>query len=188
MTMAIRMPWPTGPDPDDALELQPFDPAFRGEWAWEQPRRLSSRWRLTCDGAPVAALAVRALMFKHSRARFADGTWEVRHRFPFELVVGRAGETAAWGRYRPGWLVRGTVLRADGAPLLWRPDEFWMRRWSFATSEQLPLVHFRPRRTFLRHEAIVELEDAARRMPDLPQLLVLGWVLLLRRYRGQHGD
>jgi hypothetical protein len=37
----------------------------------------------------------------------------------------------------------------------------------------------------VRHEATIEIEDAARRLPDLPMLLVLAWLLVLRSRRAR---
>jgi hypothetical protein len=184
--MTIRVPWASGPDPDAALELKDFDLDFRGNWAWQQPARFRAHWRLTCDGEPVATLAKHGVLLATYTARFAGATWEMRPRFPAEMVVSRIGEAAAWGRYRPGWFGSGRLERTDGSTLLWRPDGFWMRSWAFTTPDQMPLLHFRPGREFLRHGAAVELEDAARRMPDLPALLALGWLLVLRMQR-RHG-
>ena len=185
--MAIRMPWAGGPDPDASLVLKEFDPDFRGEWAWEQPERFRARWRLTCGGEPVATLATHGLMLAPTRARFAAETWEIRNRFPAKQVVTRVGNPGPWGNYRPGWFGSGTLARADGTTLLWRPDGFWMRSWAFTTPDQIPILHFRPGRAFLRHSASVELQDAARRLPDLPALLALGWVLVLRMRRARRG-
>lgn len=183
--MAIKMPWANGPDA--SLALKEFDPGFRGRWAWEQPERFRARWRLTCDDTPVATLATHGLLFAPTMARFADASWELRYRFPAAMVVTRAGEAAPWGSFRHGWFGSGRLERRNDTPLLWRADGFWMRSWAFTTPDQIPLVHFRPGREFLRHEATIELEDAARRLPDLPALLALGWLLVLRMRRSGHG-
>ena len=185
--MAIRMPWTSGPDPDASLVLKEFDPEFRGNWAWEQPERFRARWRLTCDGIPVATLATHGLLLAPNTARFAGERWEIRYHFPAEMVVTRAGDPEPWGSYRPGWFGSGRLARADGTTLLWRPEGFWMRSWAFTTPDQIPIVHFQPSRTFLRHGASIELQDAARRMSDLPAVLALGWVLVLRMQRGRRG-
>jgi hypothetical protein len=185
--MAIRMPWAGGPDPDAALELKAFDPQFRGNWAWEQPERFRSRWHLTCDGEPVATLATHGILLAPSLARFAGETWELRYRFPADMVVTRVGEPEAWARYRPGWFASGRLARTHEGPLLWRPDGFWMRSWAFTTPDQIPLVQFRPTRAFMRHGAGIELQDAARRLRELPALLALGWLLVLRMRRSHGG-
>jgi hypothetical protein len=184
MTMKLQLPWAGGPDPEDALALGALDPNFRGAWAWEQPARLRARWRLTCDGAPVATLATHGAFGGPSTARFAGGAWEIAFRFRAGTVVTRAGEAEPWGSYRPGWLGGGRLARTGDAPLLWRRDGFWTRSWSFTTTDHLPLVRFHSKRTFLRQGAAVELEDAARHMPDLPALLALGWLLVLQAHRG----
>lgn len=182
--MKLQLPWASGPDPDDALALADLDPNLRGAWAWEQPARFRARWRLTCDGEPVATLATHGVFGRPNTARFADATWEISWRLRTGTVVTRAGEAAPWGSYRPGWLGGGRLSRTREAALLWRRDGFWTRSWSFTTTDHLPLVRFHSQPAFLRHGATVELEDAARRMPDLPALLALGWLLVLQAHRG----
>jgi hypothetical protein len=185
--MAIRMPWASGPDPDASLVLKDFDPDFRGNWAWEQPERFRARWHLTCDGAAVATLAKHRGFLTPSLARFAGETWEIRYRFPAEMVVTKVGEPEPMGRYRAGWFGNGKLARTHDGPLLWRPEGFWMRSWAFTTPDQIPLVQFRITRSFLRHGASIELQDAARRMRELPALLALGWLLIVRMRRGHGG-
>jgi hypothetical protein len=185
--MKFRLRRAGRPDPEAAPELRKFDAGFRGAWAWEQPERFRARWRLTCDGIPVATLATRSVLVAATTARFADGGWELRHRFPAETLVLRAGEAEPWASYRRGWMGGGRLSRAHDSALLWRRDGFWGQTWSFTTTDQMPLVRFRARRTFLRQGATVELEDAARRIDCLPALLVLGWVLVLQAHRGHAG-
>jgi hypothetical protein len=185
--MALRMPWAAGPDPEDALELGAFDPQFRGAWGWEQAGRFRARWRLTCDGAPVAALATHGIFAAPSLARFRDEAWELKYRFPAEMAVTRRGDAQPWAHWRPGWFGSGKLVTSQGSTLLWGPDGFWMRSWSFTTPDQIPLVTFRPARAFLRFDATIEIQDAARRLPELPALLALGWLLVMRIHRGRHG-
>jgi hypothetical protein len=187
MTMKFQLPWAGGPDPETALELRKFDAKFRGEWAWEQPGRFRARWRLNCDGAPVATLATFGVFLAPDFARFADSSWVMRYRFPSETIVSRVGETEPWAHFRPGFFGGGRLSRTGESALLWRRDSFWGRSWSFTTSDHMPLVRFRSHHAFLRRGASIELEDAARRMPDLPALLALGWVLVLRAHRGHAG-
>ena len=182
--MKFQLPWASGPDPEAALALGAFDAKFRGTWVWEQPARFRARWRLNCDGVPVATLATRGVFAAPNTARFADASWEIAHRFRAGTVVTRVGEAGPWGSYRPGWLGGGRLSRTRDSALLWRRDGFWGRSWSFTTPDQIPLVRFHSQRTFLRHGATVEIEDAARRMPDLPVLLALGWLLVLQAHRG----
>ncbi len=185
--MKFQLPWAGGPDAESGLELREFDAKFRGAWVWEQPERLRARWRLTCGGAPIATLSTFGVFVAPDSARFADSAWEMRYRFPSETVVTRVGATEPCARYRPGFFGGGTLSRTGESTLLWQRDSFWGRSWSFTTSDHLPLVRLRSHHAFLRRGATVELEDAARRMADLPALLALGWVLVLRAHRGHGG-
>ena len=167
--------------------LQPFDARLRTEWAWTQPARFRPRWELRCGEALVATLGTRGFLLRPSVATFADGSWEFRHRFPGGINVQRAGETEPRGGFRPGAFSGGRVLRTGQDPLLWRRQDFWMRRWALLTEEQMPLMRFVLRPRFLRSNASLEIEDAARRLEDLPMLLALGWILVLLSHRGHGG-
>ena len=178
---------PAMPGPAGTPELQPFDARFRGDWQWIQPARFRPRWELRCGDAPVATLGAGGSLFGPGVATFAHEAWEFRMRFPGGIAVKRAGEAEPWGLYRPGWLSGGRFERAGESALLWRRQDFWMRRWAFLSEEQQPLVRFVVRPSFLRSNASLEFEDAARTLPDLPVLLALGWILVLHSRRGHSG-
>ncbi len=101
------------------------------------------------------------------------------------MLATREGANAPLLRYRMGWFGGGRIERAGAETLLWRRESFWTMRWALVTAERLPLVHVLPsRRLFtLRREARIELEDAARRLPDLAVLLALAWLLVVRAQR-----
>jgi hypothetical protein len=168
--------------------LQPFDAAFRGELRWRQPARLRSRWELTADGTVVATLAAAGPLAFAALARFRQGTWRFRPRFPGRVDVFEAGAEVARARFRPGWFMGGRLERAaEEVPLRWARENLWGNRWVFRTEELHPFLHVRVHWGFLRHEATIELEDAARRAADLPVLVALGWYLALRAARHNSG-
>ncbi len=174
-------------DADDTLALAPFDPDARGTWRWTQPGRFASRWRLLVDGQPVAVMRGHGTFGRPITVRFASATWEMRTRFPLELTLSAAGDRAMQARFAPGWWANGRLMREGRATLLWRREGFWGMRWALRTGELLPLVHVVAQRSFLRRECVVELEDAARREPDLAPLVAMAWALVLRTHRGHAG-
>lgn len=180
-------PWAAGsgrPDPDETLELATFDPNARGTWRWTQPGRFVARWRLEVDGRLVAAMRGEGAFGRAIVVRFADATWDVRTHFPHALRLTRRGESTPHARFQPGWWSGGRVLREGRDALLWRREGFWGMRWALRSPEQLPWLHLIVQRDFLRRGCVVELEDAARRDPDLAMLLALAWVLVLQAHRG----
>lgn len=165
-----------------AAELAPFDPAARGTWAWTQPARLRPAWILAANGTPVATLELRGAFQFSAHARVAGGAWTFVPKFRGD-VLALAGDAAAPAvRYRPGWFAGGRLEREGRETLLWRRENMWRLNWGVFTADKLPLIHLQPRHAAfrIRRECGVELEDAARRLDDLPLLLALGWFLALR--------
>ncbi len=163
----------------------PFDPAARGAWAWRQPARWRGEWLLHVDETAVARLREHGLFGHRGELWTADERWTLTTRFPGDVLVTREGTGTPVLRYRMGWFGGGRIERGSADTLLWRRESFWTMRWALVTADRLPLVHVLPsRRLFtFRHEASLELEDAARRLPDLAVLLALGWLLTLRAHR-----
>ena len=187
---ALLRPAPP-PDAGAPPPLAPFDATARGAWAWEQPKRFSPRWNLTVDGAVVATLAVRGVFGHGAEGRSGRDHWRFRHGLPGNVTVFANGADMPCARYRPGWFAGGLIDRVGLETLSWRRENFWQTRWGIQTADRLPLIHLHPHRgVLLRKEASpVELEDAARRLPDLPMLIALGWFLVLRSHRSHaaHG-
>jgi hypothetical protein len=91
-------------------------------------------------------------------------------------------------RHRASWWGGGRFERAGQPALLWRRESFWRTRWGVHTGEKLPLVHVLTRPVLMRRCAGLELEDAARVLPDLDALLALAWYLAMRaqHHHGAH--
>jgi hypothetical protein len=174
--------------PAAAPDPRPFDAEFRGEWAWIQPRRMTRQWELHAGRDVVAVLTARGFLRQRVTARFESAAWEIRHHFPGGVTVHAPGAAEPAMRFRPGWFWGGRIERTGGPALQWRRDSFWPRRWAIRTAEQLPLVRLTARSGFLRAAAGVELEDAARRLPDLGPLLALAWVLVLSSRRSHASE
>ena len=173
----------------EPVVLQPLDAGCRDPWAWKQPRWYRSHWELAAGNATIATLDGSGMLGTSVRAQFATGAWQLRSGWLLRLNAFVAGVAEPVARFRGGWFGNGTLTLADGTSLLWRREDFWRHHYALQTSDGLPLLHFRTRVRFLRHECTVELEDATRRSPHLALLLSLGWLLVLHslRSRGRHG-
>jgi len=186
-------PWPfahdtAASDAECRAALAPFDPKARGTWAWQQPARMRARWTLAVDGRAVGELVGHALFGTAARAIFAARTFTLRPRFPHDVLVLAGDATEPLVRHRASWRGGGRFERADSSALLWRRESLWRTHWGVHTSEKLPLVHLRTHRGLLRQGAELELEDAARTLPDLDALLALAWFLAMRaqHHHGAH--
>lgn len=186
-------PWPFAPDtPETEAErraaLAPFDPKARGTWTWEQPSRWRARWVLAVDGHAVGELGGHGMLGTKSRATFAARTYTLQTRFPSDVLVFAEDGTEPLVRHRASWWGGGRFERAGQPPLLWRRESFWRTRWGVHTGEKLPLVHVLTRPVLMRRCAGLELEDAARVLPDLDALLALAWYLAMRaqHHHGAH--
>jgi hypothetical protein len=166
-------------------ELAAFDPAVRAPWAWRQPSRVRAAWTLQAGEAPVLALELHGALGRAAIARTASTRWDLALRFPADVVAIAPDAEAPGIRYRSGWLGGGRFERGDRATLLLRREDFWRPRFGIQTGERLPLVHLELHHAMfgLRRESGVELEDAARRLPDLAPLLAILWLLALRARR-----
>jgi hypothetical protein len=161
-----------------AAELAPFDPLERSEWRWTQPRRSRSRWELFAGDRRVATLESERGWSRAMIARFAGETLILHASLFRNVSVERVGDPAPRVRYVPHWLRGGRIETADEA-LKFRMTGFLSGVFEIRTPEDLPLVGFRSRRSFLRQDCTISIEDAARRRRDLPLLLALGWDLAL---------
>jgi hypothetical protein len=173
------------PAPPEALA--PFDAAARADWAWQQPHRWRPAWTLFAGEAPVMSLRIRGTFGVIAEGATASERWLVHRQLPGNLLVTRDGAAKdEWlARYSAGWFSGGRIDRTGRDALLWRRESFWTARYGIQTFDKLPLVRLQPHFSFMlaRHEASIELQDGARRLPDLPVLLMLGWLLVLRSRR-----
>ena len=153
---------------------------------WRQPRRLARVWELMADGEPAAMMTWRGPWKRGFVARVASREWIVSEPFLAPMSIAPAEGEAFVVRTRPGWFGAATLERAAGESLRWRRENWLRRTFVTANAEGFPLLRTIGRREFLRFGAAVELEEAARRLPDLEALVLIGWALVLASARNHH--
>jgi hypothetical protein len=175
------------PRPREAEDaLATFDAGERGEWWWRQPRRWRPEWRLEAGGRLVATFSRGAVFARTTHVQFEGESFEVVRGLTGRRELRREGGVEALARYVPGWLVGGRIELAGGDALVLKPSGFWMTAHEIRTPDGLGLLRFESREGFLRREVRLRIEDAARRRPDLAQLLALGGALVLSPPKQQH--
>lgn len=145
---------------------------------WTQPRRLHRRWELRGDGDLLATLTSRP-WHRGFFARTHSAVWSIRESLIAPLAILRDEATVPVARARRrGWRTL-EIERTAGESLVWKRTSLLGTTQALENREGFPLLTFRRNRRFLAVHAEVRLEDAARALPDLEPLLMLGWALVL---------
>jgi hypothetical protein len=151
---------------------------------WVQPRRFVRHWELRDGEEKLAFVWWRGAFHRGFSALARDGEWRLEHPFFWNsMSIRREGEDDPEIQARSRFLGRARIERRAGEELDWRREGWLTYRFLLQTVEGLPLIRFDSKRGFFRREAGVTLEDAARELPDLEQLILLGWSLVLATQR-----
>lgn len=138
---------------------------------------LDSRYEVRSGDRFVAELSLRGILRPTASARSDDGAW-------FFEPEGRAIVVRTQDRLRDLAVVdlsfsdHGGILRIpDGRTYLFL-SYFWKGRAEFQTPSGQSLVRYRFR-GLLRPHAKIEILDAARAIPELNWIVLLGWSLIV---------
>ena len=171
-------------------EMKPMREMGDREWTWYQPRRFAEFFELRASGELLATLGREAGLspMRPFYAATAEGEWILkrRHLMLPSFDVRRPGNPEPVALYQPGWLGRGRVRLHAGPEFAWKMASFWRFEWAWMDEGGSPLVSFRPVFAFARAGAQVEVTGTALRLPELPILTVLGWILMLSSRRHTH--
>ena len=115
----------------------------------------------------VADIADRHWTFKR------EGFWHPR------VTVRVAGSASDIAIFRPGWSGAGTLELSPSRRIQWSAPNMWHTQWAWQETDGRPLVHFKGRQGWTKHEGYVEVEPGATALPELPLLVSLGWYLLV---------
>lgn len=168
----------------------PFDPQARGEWWWRQPHRLHRDRQLEVDGRVVATMSGSRGFARTIRAAFEAQSWVIHRRFAGGLDVRAEGleEVGPALRFVRGFFLGGGHLETrSGERLEVKRTGFFTPGYDLRTAEGDLLLRARTKHGFLRFEAAIEIEDAARRRDDLPLLVLVVGVLATTPPRQSHG-
>lgn len=169
---------PAGPTPT----LVPFDPAERIALAWVQPRRFGAQWRLVSGERTFAVLRGPGSLWKPVVLTMVDGVYDLRHQLWKGVTIAPQGGPV-FARVTAHMFGTGPVEVGGERKYTLRRVGFLASDWELRTLDDMPLVHFGLRRGFLKTGAEILIEDAARRIAQLPQLLALTWFAMLNTRR-----
>jgi hypothetical protein len=152
---------------------------------WKQPRALLPEYELRADGELAATLVFRSTFGSFATGTSADGCWTFKRLgFVATTVTIRAeGSETDLAVFRNNtWTGGGTLEFPDGRRLRANTN-FWTTRYQLSTEAEAPLITFSRIGGLLHVSCAVEVHDAARAMPELPWLVMLGWYLAIMMHR-----
>ena len=167
------------PVEDDAASL-----AHAGTLEWTRNGVAAEEWRLLCDGRRWATMSCRGAMPHLIEVTSLRGRWRSERAWT-RLALLREGPDELALRYQPG-LIGGRIFARPGPDLFWERTSRRGDSWRIASDERSALLHVHGAPLGSRAGGRIELEDRGRQAPDIDALVVLGWMLAVRRRaRGQ---
>lgn len=164
-----------------------FEACLGEEWTWTRPRLSQRRYELSAHGELLAALESRSWFGTRMTALTAAGERLLRHEGLLRgRVVLSSAERESLAVFHPAWFGAGAVSFASGLELAWKRVDVWGRRWEFRDANGLAQVTFTRRPAWMRSTTSVTVSDAARGRPELADLVLLGYYLLLLMQRQAH--
>lgn len=167
--------------------MKPVEQAFEQAWIWNRPQVGRRRWELRSGTDLVATLDQVGWLGTRMRAVTAHGERALRHE---GWLRGRIRVTEAAGAtiavFHPAWFGAGRLVFEGGATFAWARADFWGRRWVFRDADGHDQVLFVRRPSWFRSTTSVEVSDAGRRRPELADLALAGFYLVLSMQRQAH--
>lgn len=149
---------------------------------WTQPGALKKSFELRLGDEPVATLEFRSIFGSFATGESADGCWTMK----------RVGFWQTRATVRPceaemdiaefkdkTWSNGGTLTLADGRQFH-ATSSFWKSRLAIHDEGERELLVIQPR-GLIHLSASVEIKAKARKMPELPWMLMLGWYLTVQK-------
>lgn len=146
--------------------------AIGQELQWVHPRLLRPEYELRVGDEVFARLQSKGGRRSRVHVETADGSWVIERkglRQAIRVLPLDADTTLA--TVKRGMSGQAALLFPDGRTYTWQCSSFWRGVWTWLDQEGRPLLH-------LKGASRVQLEPAARDLPDLALLTALGWYLL----------
>ena len=143
------------------------------ELVWKRVRSEKRACGLYAGDAPLGLLRREKAFGTLARAEAAEGAWTFKRVGCFHprITVREAGAETEVAVLTVGLCGGGQLTTAGGGSYRWVARGFWRPRWLFLDAAGAPLAEFRGGGWRGR----VTLAAAARRLPELSLLVLLGW-------------
>jgi hypothetical protein len=154
------------------------------ELSWTQPRFLASEYDLSRGSDVIGTLRFRSGWGSLATAQIAKGCWTFKRLgFLKTRVSVRACESeddlavfrnATWKGGGTLELARGAAIQAN--------TNFWHSKYEFVGAGDEVLVTYRTHKGF-KLSGEMQILPAARSLPELPWIVMLGWYLAVMMHR-----
>ncbi len=151
---------------------------------WSQPRMMKQEYELHDRENLVATLRFRSAFGTLATGESMDGSWTFK-RVGFwktRVSIRKTGSDIDIASFvNNTWSNGGTLEFPDGRRFP-ADSNFWMTRYAFNKEQETPLVTFEKISGILHLSSNVIVHDDARRLPELPVMVMLGWYLTIMMY------
>lgn len=172
-----------------AIDDRALERATQDTLSWTRPQIMGQEHVLRARDVTLASIRFAGAFGRDATAEFAGQRWRFHpgSRFKREILVsGGAGKPVAV--YHGHGIGHGELELADGNKFGWKNFSFWGREWGFTRNGEDPLVMFRFRFSWGRAEEDVVVDADARRLRELPLLLLFGRYLTVSRRKRSHAS
>jgi hypothetical protein len=150
------------------------------ELKWTQPRFLKMNYELQAGEALAATLNFRSSFGSLATGESADGCWTFKRAGFFQprVTIRVCGNETDIAVFRNNtWSGGGTLELPDGRKVL-ATTNMWQTNLEFKTESGETLVRFKSAGV-IHLAAIVEIQQQAIGLAELPWLVMLGWYLIV---------
>jgi hypothetical protein len=155
------------------------------ELEWVQPHALRMEYELRAGDAVTATLHFRSSLGSFATGTSADGSWTFK-RVGFwqtQVTVRPSGQEIDLAVFKNNtWSGGGTLELPDGRKYLANTN-FWASHYEFKTEADEALISYKKIGGILHMSAAVEIYPAAKDLPEMPWMVLLGWYLTVMMQR-----
>jgi hypothetical protein len=160
---------------------RPLRDALYGDLIWSRPGIFRRELRLEAGSELLASLRWEKLFSFEAMAESADGCWTIgRHRrgsLLGQFIMREAGTGTEIATFKRSWRRTGALRFASGAEFSWEREGFWRPTYFWRSAQQERLIAYQG--TFAwRSRFEMTVDSAARRVAELPALVLLGGYLM----------
>jgi hypothetical protein len=155
------------------------------ELEWVQPHALRMEYELRAGDTVTATLHFRSSLGSFATGTSADGSWTFK-RVGFwqtQVTVRPSGQEIDLAVFKNNtWSGGGTLELPDGRKYLANTN-FWASQYEFKTEADEALISYKKIGGILHMSAAVEIYPAAKDLPEMPWMVLLGWYLTVMMQR-----
>jgi hypothetical protein len=151
--------------------MKPINGFIDQELRWVHPQLRRREYELRAGDEVLARLSYTGALSSQVRAETSAGLWMFERKGQHQAITILAlGAHTELANVKRGMNGQATLLFPDGREYRWQCSSFWHDAWLWLNEEGTPLLH-------LKRGVDVQIEPAARDLPELALLATLGWYL-----------